>query len=1368
MRILRQYSTRRVGKVFVPNNKQGVFDGRVEMDSHADTFVAGRNCILMHYTERVCDVMPYSEEYEAKSDIPIVQVATGYTAANGQRFVLIINEALWMPDLENSLMNPNQLRHFGVEVQDNPFHQDPMVIRKDDEDDGNGFVACLKTQGTVIYFNTWTPTDSDLREFPHIQLTSSAEWNPNDIVFPGQSDADIQEIESRNVSKVDLDSRRRIDSSYGDPYSQAMKIYNVQTFNARIMKSKIVETRISEGPLAEDEILPPRTFISTKRHSNTTPEDLSEVWNISVEHAKMTLDATTQHHVRSAIMPLSRRYRSDRMYSVKRLTGEMATDTMDPRCPGMHGMRYCQVFGNKQLFCEAYPIAKKSDCHEALKTFINEYGAPEVMISDGAKEQVGQGTKFQQTLRKNQITPIRTPPNRPNQNPCETVIRELRKKWYRSIFRTNCPKALWNYGLPHTASIMQVTATNAAGLNGSTPLGVLTGETPDISQYLDFGWYDWVWFKENAGLSPPYIGRFLGVAHASSLLMTYNVLPESGIPIQAGTVHRVTEPEKQTDAVKEQMSVHTEKISNKFKETRLSHDGDKPNLKDWSELLESDEDFAEEFNKIYDNTDVPEADDDFDPDSFDAYLNMEIAIDRGGDDPEFARVTKRMKDDRGNPIGVAHNNPIMDSRMYEVEFLDGQKQAMAANIIAENMFASVDEEGHRNLLLDSIGDCRRTKDAVRKEDAFVISSNGNKHRRETTKGWEVLLHWKDGSTTWNKLKDVKDSYPVELAEFAIHNKLEEEPAFAWWVSYTIKKKNRIISKVKSKYWEKTHKYGIRIPKTVKEAISIDKDNGNTLWWDALMKEMKNVRSAFEVYEGDTKKLVGYQKVKCHIIWDVKLGENFRRKARLVAGGHTTETPSSLTYSSVVSRDSVRIALTVAALNDLDILGCDIQNAYISAPCREKIYTIAGPEFGSENGKTMIVTKALYGLKSSGAAFRSMLANCIYDMGFRPTKSDPDVWIKASQKADGFKYYEMILCYVDDVISIGEFPMKAIEGIKAVFKLKGDKAEVPDMYLGGSIAKIRTADETECWTISSEKYVKTAVQNVEETLAKKGLKLPSKCPTPFTSNYHPSDDVSNELNADGLRYYQELIGVLRWAVELGRVDILLEVALMSTHLALPRAGHLEQVYHIFGYLKQSPRRRLFFDPDYPRISENRFQEYDWEDFYRDAEEEIPSDAPEARGHPIEVHCFLDASHASDKSNRRSQTGILIFINKAPIIFFSKRQNSVETSTFGSEFTATKQAVELVKALRYKLRMFGVPIEGPASMYCDNEAVYKNVSIPSSVLNKKMHGISYHFCREAVAGGICRIAKEDTATNLSDLFTKVLPKARREELLDRFVY
>ena len=112
-----------------------------------------------------------------------------------------------------------------------------------------------------------------------------------------------------------------------------------------------------------------------------------------------------------------------------------------------------------------------------------------------------------------------------------------------------------------------------------------------------------------------------------------------------------------------------------------------------------------------------------------------------------------------------------------------------------------------------------------------------------------------------------------------------------------------------------------------------------------------------------------------------------------------------------------------------------------------------------------------------------------------------------------------------------------------------------------------------------------------------------------------------------------------------------------------------------------------------------------DFYRDAKEDIPFDMPQPLGMEVSIHCFVDASHASDVVTRRSQTGILIFINRSPIIFFLKRQNLVERSTFGSEFTAMKQAVELVKALRYKLRMFGVPLDREASVYCDNEVVYK---------------------------------------------------------------
>jgi hypothetical protein len=118
--------------------------------------------------------------------------------------------------------------------------------------------------------------------------------------------------------------------------------------------------------------------------------------------------------------------------------------------------------------------------------------------------------------------------------------------------------------------------------------------------------------------------------------------------------------------------------------------------------------------------------------------------------------------------------------------------------------------------------------------------------------------------------------------------------------------------------------------------------------------------------------------------------------------------------------------------------------------------------------------------------------------------------------------------------------------------------------------------------------------------------------------------------------------------------------------------------------------------------------------------------------------------------------------APIIWYSKRQNSVEASTFGSEFTAMKNAIELIEALRYKLQMFGIPVKEPTNVFCDNEAVCKNTTRPESTLTRKHHS------REAVAVGTVRITKEGTLTNLSDLFTKAMAAPKREDLLDKYTY
>ena len=135
--------------------------------------------------------------------------------------------------------------------------------------------------------------------------------------------------------------------------------------------------------------------------------------------------------------------------------------------------------------------------------------------------------------------------------------------------------------------------------------------------------------------------------------------------------------------------------------------------------------------------------------------------------------------------------------------------------------------------------------------------------------------------------------------------------------------------------------------------------------------MKNIRPDFEVWEKDISELPpGYQKITCHMIFVVKMGENFRIKARFLAYGYKTKTTAVITYSPVVSRESVRIALTIAALNYLDVLACDIQNAYLTADCRVQLWVLAGPNFGSEAGNKILVRKALYILKRSGIVFSS--------------------------------------------------------------------------------------------------------------------------------------------------------------------------------------------------------------------------------------------------------------------------------------------------------------------------------------------------------------------------------------------------------------
>lgn len=221
-----------------------------------------------------------------------------------------------------------------------------------------------------------------------------------------------------------------------------------------------------------------------------------------------------------------------------------------------------------------------------------------------------------------------------------------------------------------------------------------------------------------------------------------------------------------------------------------------------------------------------------------------------------------------------------------------------------------------------------------------------------------------------------------------------------------------------------------------------------------------------------------------------------------------------------------------------------------------------------------------------------------------------------------------------------------------------------------------------------------------------------------TSYVPELDVTPLLQADELHFYQIQINILRWMVELGRIDFYINVALLSQYLTAPRVGHMEAIYSIYGYLKSHTQSTMVFNDAYINWKEANFTKYDWKDFYGEIQEEIPSNAPKPLGNPVQMNVFVDANHARNKITRRSQTGILLYLNKAPIVWYSKSQKTVETSTFGSEFVALRIATEMIKSMRYKLRMMGIPIDGPANVLVNNESVVKNSSILSSLLQRNI--------------------------------------------------
>jgi hypothetical protein len=200
------------------------------------------------------------------------------------------------------------------------------------------------------------------------------------------------------------------------------------------------------------------------------------------------------------------------------------------------------------------------------------------------------------------------------------------------------------------------------------------------------------------------------------------------------------------------------------------------------------------------------------------------------------------------------------------------------------------------------------------------------------------------------------------------------------------------------------------------------------------------------------------------------------------------------------------------------------------------------------------------------------------------------WGTASN-TDGYHYYEYILVYVDDVLALSHQEEIIMRGLQEFYRLK-DGFHKPDLYLGAKVKEWTFPGQPSktFWALSSSRYVKEAIKNVENKLRDENRSL-YKSQQPMESNYHPELDITPLLNAEEITYYQSQISILRWMVELGHLDIYTPVTLLSSYLTQPRQGHLEAIYTTYQYLKGHDHLTMVFDASYVTWQDSDFSSYE---------------------------------------------------------------------------------------------------------------------------------------------------------------------------------
>ena len=893
----------------------------------------------------------------------------------------------------------------------------------------------------------------------------------------------------------------------------------------------------------------------------TSPSSIKDTFNVTTSHGTAP---NTQDYIKNHFKS------RNPVFSIPRCSEAVATDTIFSDTTAVDdGSTMAQFFcGHDTLVCDAYGIKSTKQFINTLSDNIRKWGAMDTLISDGGKYDISKGVT--DLLHSLFIQDYQSESYHQDQNKTETCFGPA-KRYTNTVMNTSGYLACcWLLCLQHIFVVLHHLASPT--LQGICPVQALQGTTPDISFMLHFSFYEPVYYRTDSSepdfhfpsSSNEKKGYWVGFANNQGDHLTWSILTEDThkIIICSGIQSALSTTTNQCLA-----SPSGEGTTLPFP---IPYPQQSKNSLPLDPFAESTANFEQFVNS--------QSGEDKDNPIHMATIDIPNLLGRSFLLPPEDNGEHHM----ANIIDIDDHGPPLEDIKFKLKInKDQAEEIMSYNQLMDYIQKGTDAEEDPDSLF-------KFRDIVAHRGPLESIDPDQKGSK-----YNVMVEWESGQITYEPLTLISKDDPINCAVYAKKHDLLDTTGWNHPKRYaTISK--RLIRAVKQSWIRQVrvsarYQHGFQVPKDYNDAIRLDKENNNTHWQDAMDLELTGKA---QFHNGKAVTPDGFQKIRVHFVYAVKHDGRF--KARLVADGHLTKEPVESIYSGVVSLRSLRMVVFLSQLNDLEIWGADV-----------------GPEFKELQGHLLIMIKALHRTHTGGARWHDRLFDIFQELKFKPSKADPDVWMRPEP---GGTCYEYIAVYVHDLAIATKDPQAFCNELKKKYNLKIKGVGPLEYHLGCTYKK----DPDGTLAADPRRYVNKILESSERMFKEK----PRKSRPPLEGGDHPELHTPELCDEHQTNRFQTLVRQLQWLISPGHFDIAVHVMSLSRFRAQPRKGHLDRAKRIVGYLLFLPDGAIRFRTGEPDFSSLNDQEYDWtRSVYSGACEQIPHDIPKPLGNMARLPTML---------------------------------------------------------------------------------------------------------------------------------------------------